>query len=174
MRVHEDGEGRYPPFEVEYRRRLWYHLCGLENRTAEEGESRLTSIMQNHGVQLPSNLNDCDLSPRMKESPRSRSGVTEMAFVLMRFELQRLMFGIWTIRRQQSSSWARAPPGGAVGVREEQMSFMQQATKRLESDYRAHMDSSRPFDWLCLHVLDGMLVCQMENEHSEWADGFLD
>ncbi|KAK4500985.1 hypothetical protein PRZ48_006791 [Zasmidium cellare] len=158
MGVHEDIEGRHSPFETEYRRRLWFHICGLENRTAEEGESRVTSIMQNQSVRLPSNLDDCDLYPRMLEAPRPRQGVTEMTFALARFEIHRLMFGIWSIRRQRAGSWSHAPPSGLTGVREDQIAFLEQATERLQMDYRQYMDPSRPYDWLCLNLIDGMLI----------------
>lgn len=157
-------DGRYPPFDTEYRRRLWFHLCGLESRTAEEGESRVTSIMQNQSVRLPANLDDRDLDPRMTEPPRPRHGVTEMTFALLRFEIHRLTFGIWGIRRQRSGNWSHASPSGLTGVREDQMAFLEQVTERLRSDYRQYLDASRPYDWLCLNLLDGMLVSRLEDE----------
>lgn len=86
IKLEEDPEGRYPPFEVEYRRRLWFHLCGLESRTAEEGGSRKYSILKGQTVQMPRNLNDCDLNPRMTTSPQSRFGVTDSTFPILRYD----------------------------------------------------------------------------------------
>ncbi|EME43574.1 hypothetical protein DOTSEDRAFT_54348 [Dothistroma septosporum NZE10] len=153
MGVNEDPEGRFPPYETELRRRLWYHLCGLENRTAEESGTRSASLMQDHNVQIPSNFNDRDLDPCMTEAPRPRLGVTEMTFPLLRFEVHRFIFGLVLIRRQQSAKRA-----GVEAIQHDQNEFLEQVRSRLQSQYIVYLHPSRPYDWMCLQFIQGMLI----------------
>lgn len=150
IKLEEEPEGRYSPFEVEYRRRLWYHLCGLESRTAEEGGSRKYSIFKDKKVELPRNLNDCDLNPRMTVSPLGRLGITDSTFPILRFKIHRLVFGIWNI--------GSGSPAGTPGVTERQRQFYNDAKDELDKVYMRFMDESRPYDWLCVNFIEGMLT----------------
>ncbi|WPB06381.1 uncharacterized protein RHO25_011038 [Cercospora beticola] len=150
IKLEEEPEGRYSPFEVEYRRRLWYHLCGLESRTAEEGGSRKYSIFKDKKVELPRNLNDCDLNPRMTASPLGRKGITDCTFPILRFKIHRLVFGIWNI--------GSGSPAGTPGVTERQRQFYNDAKDELDKVYMSFMDETRPYDWLCVNFIEGMLT----------------
>ncbi|CAK4030960.1 aurofusarin cluster transcription factor aurR2-like [Lecanosticta acicola] len=151
--AHEDPEGKYPPFEAEMRRRAWCHLHGLENSAAEAVQSRGKSIMSTSNVKLPSNLNDDDLYPDMTEAPRARIGITDMTFPTLRFEIHRLVSALVAMRRQQSSSWNHGNT-----LRESQMMYLDQAKARFCEQYTNHMDPSRPYDWMCLMFVEGMLI----------------
>lgn len=121
IKLEQDPEGRYPPFEVEYRRRLWFHLCGLESRTAEEGGSRKYSILKGQTVEMPRNLNDCDLNPRMTVPPRSRDGITDSTFPILRYLtfafLPKITHRIYVLRPLTDSSFPLQVRDSRAGIR---------------------------------------------------------
>jgi hypothetical protein len=151
--LHEEPEGTYTPYQCELRRRLWYHLCGLESRTAEESGSRTYSLLRTHQVQLPSNINDHDLNPHTTIRPHPRPGVTDMTFPILRFEIHRLIFTLQSIRKSP-------PPHGADALITQQQQSLYDATViRLEHLYTQHMHPpSRPYDQLCTHFLTAMFT----------------
>ncbi|KAF2634391.1 hypothetical protein P280DRAFT_511938 [Massarina eburnea CBS 473.64] len=74
-----------PPFESEMRRRLWWQILlqdGFAEKLAGTGGTVVTTQ-----VKRPSNVNDSDLVPGMKEPPKEHSGATEMMFFLIRIHL---------------------------------------------------------------------------------------
>ncbi|KAI0151537.1 hypothetical protein GGR57DRAFT_470599 [Xylariaceae sp. FL1272] len=75
------------PFDIEMRRRLWWAICVLDLRSAEDQGSELIVVERTYDTQFPLNVNDEDLSPDMTELPRERSGPTDMSFCLIRYEL---------------------------------------------------------------------------------------
>ncbi|KAF2769757.1 hypothetical protein EJ03DRAFT_242113, partial [Teratosphaeria nubilosa] len=147
----EPAEKGLKPFECELRRRLWFHICQLESRGAEEGGARSTSVMEGSDLRFPANLNDCDLDPQAVEVPVSRIGVTEMTFVRVRWEAQRMVHKLWNIKKQAKGS------GDMSGLRAQQYQFFNEASARLKEEYLDHMDSSRPYDWMCRLFLEGMI-----------------
>ena len=88
MGVHLDGTVLgLPPFETEMRRRLWWQICLLDFNAAELsgvgalGEARCWS------TKPPSNINDIDIWPDMKEPAVEKTGATEMIACLIRYEV---------------------------------------------------------------------------------------
>lgn len=152
--AHEDPERKYSPLESEIRRRVWCHLQGLENSTAEEGQSRGKSVMANSNVKLPSNLNDCDLDPEMIQAPEPRSGITDMTFPTLRFEIHRLVFELLAIKMRHSSGWNQG-----LSLRDMQSEYLETTKSRLQEQFICHLDPSRPYDWMCLKFVNAMLVC---------------
>lgn len=153
--LHEDPGDNYPPFEIEMRRRLWWHICGLESRGAEEGGARQSSIMTDRHVQLPANLNDVDLDPNLNERPEPRTGVTEMTYVLLRWECVRVVFNLVSIRLKHKSA---QHDYDVSKVKMEQRAAFKEARKMLEVQYERHCHASRPYDWLCLLWIETMMV----------------
>lgn len=147
-----DPEGRFPPYETELRRRLWFHLCGLEARTAEESRSRNAVYLKHSNVQLPKNLNDCDLGPLMHLAPESRDGVTDMTFPILRFEIHKLIFGLHDIRRGYDSKVKQE----GSGVSDQLNEFFDNSMANLHKLYMQHMHPTRPYDWMCLTFIQGL------------------
>jgi Fungal specific transcription factor domain len=86
--VHRDGTNfGLSPFETEMRRRLWWHICLLDTRAAEDHGADPSFTEAFYDAKLPLNINDDDISPETKETPKERQGTTEMTFCLIRFEL---------------------------------------------------------------------------------------
>ena len=59
----------------------------LDSRAAEMSGSGISIFVNLFDTQLPRNLNDRDLSPNMTELPPSRTGATDMIFIVLRCEL---------------------------------------------------------------------------------------
>lgn len=84
--LHRDGS-HFPitAFETEIRRRLWYEICILDFRTAEDHGCDPGVLSISYDTKMPLNINDDDLT--MDGVPVSRKGHTEMTFCLLRFEV---------------------------------------------------------------------------------------
>ncbi|KXL43244.1 hypothetical protein M433DRAFT_149836 [Acidomyces richmondensis BFW] len=153
--LNEDPGQHIMPLEAELRRRLWWHICGLESRGAEEGIIRSTSVMQGHTVQFPMALNDIDFDPSSEETPTPRVGVTDMTFPQIRWEALRLAFSIWSIRIQNTAIDQNIDP---ESIRSQQRRVLIEGQTRLIHKYRDHLHPSRPYDWMCMKFFDGMLI----------------
>lgn len=152
----KDPGQAYPPFEAEMRRRLWWHICGLESRGAEEGASRRTSILDGTDVRFPSNLNDTDLTPDMTEYPQPRAGITDVTWLLVRSEIFRLVYSVKTVKLRYLAG--TPSEGNAAAVKTEQKEVLEDGIKRFESEYLRYLHPSRAYDWLCIAFIEGMLV----------------
>jgi hypothetical protein len=83
--LHHDGEKlKLPPFETEIRRRLWWQIIILEGFSQKvAGTGTGTTVLMGN-VKMPSNLNDSDLFPGIKELPQESDRATDMMFFLIR------------------------------------------------------------------------------------------
>ena len=153
--LNEDPDDAFPPFEAQMRRRLWWHICGLESRGAEEGGARQTSIMEDCHVQLPSNLNDFDLKRSSADRVRPRTGVTDMTFVLLRWDSVRLVHSLMEIKKRHKSGRRDIE---AASLKEQQNKALEESKLRFQTNYLRHLDESRPYDWLCIRWSELILV----------------
>lgn len=90
--LHRDGSKfGLSPFDTEMRRRLWWQVCILDIRAAEDHGSEPAIVEHLFDTNVPLNINDCDLDPEATEAPIPKVGLTEMTFCLIRFEISTLM-----------------------------------------------------------------------------------
>uniref|UniRef100_A0A0D2XKV4 Zn(2)-C6 fungal-type domain-containing protein n=1 Tax=Fusarium oxysporum (strain Fo5176) TaxID=660025 RepID=A0A0D2XKV4_FUSOF len=93
MGLHRDGSQlALRPFEKELRRRLWWALLLLDIRSAEELGTDLIVGKSTFDTQMPSNLNDKDISPDLVDSPAPREGRTDTTLFLIRCEIYEKFF----------------------------------------------------------------------------------
>ncbi|KAI0127039.1 fungal-specific transcription factor domain-containing protein [Xylariales sp. AK1849] len=87
--IHREGThfANLSPFDIEMRRRLWWAICILDLRSAEDQGTELTIGERTFDTQFPLNINDTDLTSDMKEFPPERSGATDLTFCLVRYEI---------------------------------------------------------------------------------------
>ncbi|KAI1752663.1 fungal-specific transcription factor domain-containing protein [Xylaria castorea] len=87
--LHRDGTcfDNISPFDIEMRRRLWWAICILDLRSAEDQGCELTVVERSFDTRFPLNVNDTDISPEMTDFPPERVGSTDMTFCLIRYEL---------------------------------------------------------------------------------------
>ncbi|KAL2159370.1 hypothetical protein VTH06DRAFT_2373 [Thermothelomyces fergusii] len=87
--LHRDGS-HFPnltPFQIEMRRRLFWAVCVLDLRAAEDQGTDLSIVSGTFDTQLPLNINDDDISPESTQLPEPREGPTDMTFPLIRYEI---------------------------------------------------------------------------------------
>jgi hypothetical protein len=86
--LHRDGaQLGLPPFEVEMRRRLWWAIMAIDLRSAQEQGSDLAISDRNFDTQLPSSINDADISPIRSDPVTPREGRSDTAMCLVRYEV---------------------------------------------------------------------------------------
>ncbi|KAI0895371.1 fungal-specific transcription factor domain-containing protein [Annulohypoxylon nitens] len=87
--IHREGTkfDDLSPFDVEMRRRLWWAICILDLRSAEDQGTELTIAERTYDTQFPLNVNDTDISPEMTEFPEEKTGPTDLTFCLIRYEI---------------------------------------------------------------------------------------
>jgi Fungal specific transcription factor domain len=117
------------PFQVEMRRRLWWQILLLDTRVAELSGAGSTILNHTWTTKLPSNVNDSDLFPDMREPPQEHPGATEMVFVLHRCEVATLA------KQFQDKELSLAAKDDAITAFE----------NKLEKTYIQYCDPSIPF-----------------------------
>lgn len=117
------------PFQVEMRRRLWWQVLLLDLRVSELSGAGSSIRHHTWTTKLPSNVNDSDLFPDMKEPPQDHPGATEMVFVLHRCEV--------TLAMKQLAD--KSIPLSVVDA------AIDDLEKRLEKSYIQYCDPSIPF-----------------------------
>ena len=75
------------PFMTEMRRRLWWQICILDVRVAEDNDTDPLICEHNFDTNYPNNVNDGDLDLNMTGIPRPSHNRTEMLFCLTRFDI---------------------------------------------------------------------------------------
>ncbi|KAI9728333.1 MAG: hypothetical protein M1828_003733 [Chrysothrix sp. TS-e1954] len=149
MGLHRDGTNfNLSPFEVETRRRMWWQVCILDVRLSEDHGCDPSIIEHTSDTRFPLNINDDDISPTMTESPPGRTGITEMTFCLIRFEVTR------TFRRLSYN-----PPGSGpvlndnleVTIQDKER-WIEECHQRLEENYLKYCDMSCPMHWVICTV----------------------
>ncbi|VTT56406.1 unnamed protein product [Fusarium fujikuroi] len=134
MGLHRDGTTfGLKPFDIELRRRLWWHICLLDMRSSEFHGYEPIVRDDMFDTKLPLNINDSDITPHMTEPPREREGYTQTAFCLIRCEV---MKAGWKV------GYASPTPTAARGDGE---LVVQQLKSRLEEHYLCYCDESVPF-----------------------------
>jgi len=76
-----------PPFMAEMRRRLWWQICILDVRIAEDNGMDPLICEHSFDTKYPSNVNDGDLDVNMTELRADTKSRTEMLYCLTRFEI---------------------------------------------------------------------------------------
>ena len=135
-------------------RRAWWTLCRLESRQSED-ENRRVEKMDWSIVPMPLNLNDLDLDPNSSVAPQSRSGLTDMTFCLVSFELKRIVPLIMSAKSDASRDAANDKD---VHVVSERLKIIANAEKELETRYLQYCHESRPLDWLSMALSKLVLV----------------
>jgi len=148
--LHRDGT-HFPsltPFEIEMRRRLFYAVCVLDLRSAEDQGTDLTIMERAYDTQMPLNINDTDISPESTELPAPRDGPTDMTFSLIRYEICALS------RRLHNASSAMAPicPRDADTTLEEREALLAEVHQRVESKYLNKTTADNPVYWVAATI----------------------
>ncbi|KAH8894643.1 hypothetical protein GQ53DRAFT_591161, partial [Thozetella sp. PMI_491] len=94
--IHEVRRGGgLSPYDTEISLRLWLSIWLLDLRTALEQGSDFLVPDAASAEGLPLNVNDTDFDPRSTEYPCSRTGMTDMAPTLAKYEIGSLSKKLW-------------------------------------------------------------------------------
>ncbi|KAL5050911.1 hypothetical protein BDW71DRAFT_194039 [Aspergillus fruticulosus] len=86
MGLHRESRcAKYPPFEAELRRRLWWALVLFDARIGEMADYRTTTLLSPlWDCKIPTNVSDFDLRPDMKDAPTAQGQSSEALFLVTR------------------------------------------------------------------------------------------
>lgn len=111
--LHRDPETLgLPPFECEMRRRVWWQILmqdGFAEKLAGTGGALIFSE-----VKRPSNVNDSQLVPGMKEVPKEQEGATEMMFFLIRCHVGELLRSLANKKTTFDGVWNKLSTNAAT------------------------------------------------------------
>ncbi|GFF83109.1 uncharacterized transcriptional regulatory protein C139.03 [Aspergillus lentulus] len=146
MGLHRDGAAfGLRPLETELRRRLWWFIVGLDQRSSEYHGYEPIVSESSFDTRLPLNINDSDLTADMVQPPAERDGATEMTLSLIGFEsipIVRKVSFIPPHRRQTRTTSSASVTELSLPERE---ALAEQLQRRLETRYLAYCDPSEPF-----------------------------
>ncbi|KAI8951874.1 fungal-specific transcription factor domain-containing protein [Xylaria longipes] len=116
--LHRDGThfDNITPFDIEMRRRLWWAICVLDLRSAEDQGCELTVVERSFDTRFPLNVNDSEISPEMADFPPERIGSTDMTFCLIRYEICALSRRVHTA----ASGMAPCPKDSNITLEEQE------------------------------------------------------
>lgn len=133
MGLHRDGTS-FPgltPLEIEMRRRLFWALCILDMRSAEDQGTDLTIVDRTFDTELPLNINDTDISEDTTVPPTARQGATDMTFSLIRYEICSLARRLYQVSSNTSGG---CPRDTAISL-EERESMVRSIYENVEEKY---------------------------------------
>ncbi|EFX01037.1 c6 zinc finger domain containing protein [Grosmannia clavigera kw1407] len=146
--LHRDGSN-FPslsPFEVEMRRRLFWAICIIDMRSAEDLGTDLSILEHGFDTQLPLNINDSDISPESTTLPPPRKGATDVTFALIRYEI------LSVVRRMhvmQSGGIGSIYPVDATASLEERERMIHDIYEHIQEKYLGSSETaSDPIFWV--------------------------
>ncbi|KAI9375699.1 fungal-specific transcription factor domain-containing protein [Aspergillus egyptiacus] len=144
--LHRDGNNfKLKPFEVEMRRRVWWHIILLDLRSSEDHGTDVQIYDRTFDTRVPLNVNDGDISPDMSEPPQGRLGFTDMSFFLIRCDI------CYALRRV--SYTCPVTSGAVAGPSPENCgNIVQAVNQRIEDQYLRHCDMNDPIQWVSATV----------------------
>ncbi|KAF2760777.1 hypothetical protein EJ05DRAFT_242344 [Pseudovirgaria hyperparasitica] len=118
------------PFEVEMRRRVWWVLYTMDIRSSEDQGMEYTIVNGSFDTKFPLNINDTDISPDTKTSPKARDGLTDMTYPL-----------VWLEMSEATKQMMNKSTSGALDMAE-QDHMMDEAYQKLNGGLLRYMDES--------------------------------
>ncbi|PKX88879.1 transcription factor domain-containing protein [Aspergillus novofumigatus IBT 16806] len=141
--LHRDGaDVNLPPFDVEMRRRLWWHIVTLDVRIAEDSSTEPRTSLLSFNTKMPSNTNDICLDPHMGNTAVCQSGKTEMSFSLIRFTVTEFAL------RSLFSKQLRTAADCETLDCQRRLKELDQLKEGLELRYLSCCDENIPFDFV--------------------------
>ncbi|RDW58930.1 putative C6 transcription factor [Aspergillus mulundensis] len=144
MGLHRDGEQfGLRPLETELRRRLWWHICLLDNRSTDYHGSEPIVHESIFDTKMPLNINDDDITAEMTQTPVEREGITEMTFCLMRCHAMRVVWQVGYMAPRSTCRSATAADNNLDSAKRE--ALVTDLERLLQDRFLKHCDLSIPF-----------------------------
>ncbi|KAG9190382.1 hypothetical protein G6011_08470 [Alternaria panax] len=163
--LHRDGDTlRLPPFEAEIRRRLWWQIMVLEGYSQKLAGTGTSGMILRGDVGMPSNINDSDLFPGMREMPKEHDGATEMMFFLIRCYVGNFLKRSAEIHTTFDGLWHRLSTSAVqVAIKEKAISELETLFER---KFLCYCDPAIPWHLLCMHLAKSVLFMMRFMAHS--------
>ncbi|KAL6801431.1 fungal-specific transcription factor [Trichoderma sp. SZMC 28013] len=137
-------------FDLEMRRRLWWQICTLDVRVAEEFGREPFILEPSLRTELPLNISDMSLDPDMGELPSQQPGRCEMLFSLVRFEVSNFARRIiFSDRFCQSNDYR-------IMNEAQKCQEVDRFRERIEKQYLSYCYKGAPLD--CITVKSSRLI----------------
>ncbi|CAK7272042.1 hypothetical protein SEPCBS57363_004933 [Sporothrix epigloea] len=153
--LHRDGSNfgsSLTAYEIEIRRRVWWTICAIDVRSAEDQGTDLTIKPSDFDTHFPLNINDNDIGQYSDstEPPAARDEMTDVTFALLNFEVTGLA------QRMMVSAAAASKEIGLRGdeLLAEQNRMLDEVYQRLESVYLRHSpDTTSVIYWTGITIV---------------------
>src|SRR3569833_448951 len=149
--LHRDGTNfaNLTPFETEMRRRLWWAICVLDLRSAEDQGTDLTIIDRTFDTQFPLNINDTDIDVDSISLPPARNGTTDLTFSLIRYEICSVARRLHT---NTTTIGSVCPRDAASSIREREQ-MIKDVHERVENKYlKDGTSESNAMHWVAANI----------------------
>ncbi|KFA64454.1 hypothetical protein S40285_01095 [Stachybotrys chlorohalonatus IBT 40285] len=146
MGLHRDGTYfNLTPFETEMRRRVWWVIMTIDVRSSEEMGSDMAIPDGSFDTEMPSNVNDADISPESTVLPEPKDGRSDSALALVRYEITLLTRRFHVAA---SSMTAETPILGTSTISEREQVLVD-IYQRIERKFLKYVgDVSDPLNWM--------------------------
>ena len=141
----EAAVSAFPPFEAEMRRRLWFALCVIDVRSAEDRGVAPMIFQGTYDTKMACNINDADLDPLSFSEVTERLGCTEMTFCLVTHEAS-------NFAREQAFPKLNQMGLEAKDDSKEERARTRDFRQHVESKYLVHCDETVPIFWVAKRV----------------------
>lgn len=137
--IHRDGQFfGLSPFNIEMRRRLWWHICILDMLCSEDQETDTQIRPEMFSTKTPSNIDIDDLSPDMTTLPNPRVGFTDITLCIIQCDMI------------TNLCWAgiNLNPEAPQSPMPERENLLSSLAIRIEAQYLREFDLEVPIQWL--------------------------
>ncbi|KAI9773132.1 MAG: hypothetical protein M1840_008253 [Geoglossum simile] len=157
------------PFEIEMRRRLWWQICILDVRSAEDDGSDPSIIEHSFDTKLPLNINDSDINPQTQKMPMEREECTDMIFCLVRFEICR---SLRRLNRVIRFGYDQETQRQELTLKEKEK-LLEDCQQMLDKKYISKCDPNEPLHWVSVAIVKLVIarVYLMVHHPSQLLDG---
>ncbi|EEA26375.1 hypothetical protein TMatcc_005358 [Talaromyces marneffei ATCC 18224] len=146
--VHRDGEHLgLSSFEVELRRRLWWHICILDMLCSEDQGTDPQIWPDMFDTKIPSNIDGNDLTPHMTVLPAVHQGHTDITLCIINCEIISNLY--WSVKFLNKNSRQLSTP--------ERGSIISNLADRLETQYLRKLNLDIPIQWITAVIARLML-----------------
>lgn len=137
--VHRDGEHLgLSPFEIEIRRRLWWHICILDMLCSEDQGTDPQIHPDMFDTKLPSNIDCDDLTPQMTVLPAAHQGYTDITLCIINCEIISNLYWSGKSLHKDAKQVSSSEKGSAIS----------DLSDRLEAQYLRKLDIDSPIQWM--------------------------
>ncbi|KAG9240862.1 fungal-specific transcription factor domain-containing protein [Calycina marina] len=142
--LHRDGtKFGLSPFDTEMRRRLWWQVCILDVRAAEDHGSEPSIVNYMFDTELPLSLDDIDLDPEAVEPFIPKPGLSEMTFCLIRYQICILLRKL----NHFPLGTASCPKAKVALSTEQKEKLIKDTADLIEKEYLVHCQNASGLYW---------------------------